>query len=601
MKQMPTWRLSLELGRSRPWLTLSHALLWTIIHMSPLLTGLIALLFFDTLTGDADPPGGTTGLVLLLVAFGAVQVLFIFAAGYAETLMRFVMSGLLRRNLLAHVLRRPGAAALPFSIGETLNRFRDDAHEAEDNLDWVADVIGSGLFAIVAFVILLSVDARITLIVFLPMLAIIVIARQASDALRRRRAASSQATSQVSGAIGDIVSAVQTLQAAGAEARAVAHFRTLNQRRRTTMLADRVLTQVLGAITANTVAIGTSAIMLLAADNLRDGSMSVGEFVLFVSYLAYIASFTDSFGRFLAQYAQTGISYQRMGAMLGGAPHSVLVEPHGLHLRGPLPDLQQPARTTLDRLELLETRGLTYRYPESGRGIEGVDLCLPRGSLTVVTGRIGSGKTTLLRTLLGLLPSEGGEIRWNGQTVVDPAGYLVPPRAAYTAQAPRLFSDSLRNNILLGLPDDADLLAGAIHGAVLEDDLRMLEAGLDTRVGSRGVRLSGGQLQRAAAARMLARDAELLVIDDLSSALDVTTERELWQRLFDELDITCLAVSHRRAVLRRADHIIVLHEGRVVAEGQLDGLLSSSAEMRALWHDASDLDSAPESEAYDGC
>src|SRR5690606_18958907 len=103
---------------------------------------------------------------------------------------------------------------------------------------------------------------------------------------------------------------------------------------------------------------------------------------------------------------------------------------------------------------------LTYRYPETGRGIEGIDLTLPRGSFTVVTGMIGSGKTTLVRTLLGLLPHEAGEIRWNGKVVEEPADFFVPPNSAYTAQIPRLYSDKLRSNILLGLDEETGTASG---------------------------------------------------------------------------------------------------------------------------------------------
>ncbi|MDP6360960.1 MAG: ABC transporter ATP-binding protein, partial [Planctomycetota bacterium] len=123
----------------------------------------------------------------------------------------------------------------------------------------------------------------------------------------------------------------------------------------------------------------------------------------------------------------------------------------------------------------------------------------------------------------------------------------------------------------------------AVRLAVMEKDLEEMELGLDTTVGAKGVKLSGGQIQRAAAARMFVRDSELLVFDDLSSALDLDTESALWKRLFERKEATCLVVSHRHIALSRADHIIVMKDGRVEAEGDLESLLDDCDEMKKLW------------------
>jgi ATP-binding cassette subfamily B protein len=293
-----------------------------------------------------------------------------------------------------------------------------------------------------------------------------------------------------------------------------------------------------------------------------------------------------------------------MVRLLQGASPEILVEPGPIYLAGELPQVPYIPKTDAYRLKELAVAGLTFRHPDSGRGIRDINLTLKRGSFTVITGRIGSGKTTLLRSLLGSLPRDAGEIRWNGESVESPASFFVPPRSAYTAQVPRLFSSTLRENLLLGLPEDKVNLSDAIHSAVMEQDLQELESGLDTLVGPKGVKLSGGQIQRSATARMFVRNPELLVFDDLSSALDVETERTLWERLFAGRDKangggadtrnapTCLVVSHRRAALRRADHIIVLKDGKIEAEGPLNTLLATCEEMQRLW--AGDLGGAAE-------
>jgi ATP-binding cassette subfamily B protein len=426
-----------------------------------------------------------------------------------------------------------------------------------------------------------SIDFWITVGTFVPLTLIIYVSQRLGARARRYRQASRSATAQVTGMIADMFHATQAIKVAGAEERVIARFRDVNERRRETMVRDRLLLQVVDALGHGSADVGMGLVLLLAASSLLNGDLTVGDFALFAAYLDPATHLMRIIGRLLTRYRQVGVSTQRMGAIMRGLPPGAVVEHRRIYLRRPHP--APPPLQPAVALRQLEARGLGYQY-EGGGGIADVNLTLWAGSFTVVTGRIGAGKSTLLRCLLGLLPLQEGEIWWNGARVDDPTHFMVPPQVAYTAQAPRLFSATLRENILLGLPAESVDLDQAIYQAVMEHDLGGMEQGVDTVVGPRGVRLSGGQIQRAAAARMFARRPQLLVFDDLSSALDVETERTLWERLFALPERpACLVVSHRRAALRRADQILLLENGRITERGTLAGLLSGSEAMRALW------------------
>lgn len=447
----------------------------------------------------------------------------------------------------------------------------------------LVDAPGFILFAAAAMFIMLRIDPTITVAVLAPMLLSVLFARALQGPIRNVRRRLREATSRVTDFIGEMMGSVQAIKIAGREDSAMERFRQLGETRRKAALRDSLLTESFRSVSDNMVSIATGIMLLLAAGRMQEGRFTVGDFALFMAYLPYLTGIMTFIGNMLVEYRRAGVAFERLDKLLVDAPPLQLVQPANLMLKGPAP-AYEPGNTKRQPLERLEVRNLTCLYPGSQTGVHDVSFALERGSMTVITGRVGSGKTTLLRALLGLLPLEQGEVKWNGVKIDDPASFLVPPHAAYTSQVPKLFSDSLLNNLVLGRRLQDGELGQAIELAVLERDIDRLDQGLDTQVGSRGLRLSGGQVQRSAAARMFLRDAELLVFDDLSSALDVETERQLWQGIDEAGGATCLVVSHRRAALERADQIVVMEGGRITARGTMAELERASPAFRELWN-----------------
>jgi len=530
--------------------------------VAPLTLGLATRAFFDRVAGDDAGPVWIA--VALIAGVQAGEVLTELAVGRTWSGFCYETHTLLQRNTLAGILRGFGRFGLPVPAGDAISRFRDEPPSITmGSMDGVADLVGRGLFALVGGAVMWRIDPVLTLAAFAP----VVVSSAVSDALGTRSAvhaaAARESTGRLTAFLGELVGANLAVRVAGAAPHVVRRLAEISDTRRRLSLRDRVFAETVNSMNLHLVHVGTGVVLLLGAGKIRSGAFSVGDFALFVVFLDQLTYLPAEIGRVLTELKRTRVSIDRLHALMPGEPRDAVVAPAPIHVRGPLPPVPPPPAA--DPLERLDVVGLTCIHSSSARGVVDVSLSLERGSFTVVTGRIGSGKTTLLHAVLGLLSRDAGEIRWNGTQVEDPAAFLVPPRASFTPQVPRLFSETLRANLLLGRPADDQTVDAAVRAAVLDDDVAALGAGLDTIVGRRGVKLSGGQIQRAAAARMFLRDADLLVLDDLSSALDVTTETELWRRLLARRgEVTCLIVSHSPIALANADQVVVLDDGRAV-------------------------------------
>ncbi|MGQ7297212.1 ATP-binding cassette domain-containing protein [Quadrisphaera sp. KR29] len=254
-------------------------------------------------------------------------------------------------------------------------------------------------------------------------------------------------------------------------------------------------------------------------------------------------------------------TWLRAASELAGRADLVALPPSVDLVTGAAPAPEPAGRVPLQRLRL---EGVTAVHDDGTVGVRDVSLEVEAGSLVLLVGRVGSGKSSLLSSLVGLVDHEGS-IAWNDTEVGDPQLFLRPGQVAHVAQVPRVLSGTFTDNVTLGHERGSVALGSAIRDARLDRDVREA-GGTGALVGHRGVRLSGGQVQRLALARALATEAELVVADDVSSALDARTELELWSAL-RERGATVVGCSAKRSALALADVVVVLEDGRVAATG----------------------------------
>ncbi|MFG1895304.1 ATP-binding cassette domain-containing protein [Micromonospora zamorensis] len=372
--------------------------------------------------------------------------------------------------------------------------------------------------------------------------------------LERAARATVAARAAFATALVSALSAARTVKLAGATTAVLRHLAGLDVLR-----SDRQRREISVQVWARSTPSVASGLLPIGAWALYlSGSLSAGAVLVAVSTLGAARWFAWTTASLISQLPSARVWTRRTAAMTGVSAYSAGVSAVDL-AAGTAPAPTPPPRHPLRRLEL---RGFGVVHSDGTVAVRDVDLTVQRGQLVLVVGPVGSGKSSLLRALAGIV-HHTGELAWNGDPVTEPELFLRPNQVGYVGQLPRVLSGTVADNIALGHEVDA---AGAVSTAQLDHDLAAAGGGLGLLIGHKGTRLSGGQLQRLALARALAPRTELLVADDVSSALDVTTELALWQALRDH-GVTVVGSTAKRAALVRADHVVVLLGGQVAAQG----------------------------------
>jgi len=552
-----------------------------------LVGGLVALLTVDLL--QLGIPRLVKRAVDLLAQGAASQLalaqsalaIFLLALGIAgcRFVWRYLILGfsrLVERDLRAGFFRHLLTLDRPFfqkkSVGAIMALATNDlaAVQLAGGMGLVA-CADAAIMGIAALACMAYISPSLTLIAVIPMPLLALLTRVLSARLHRRFLKVQEQFSLLTEFARSTITSIRLLKAYTQEVVQAEEFDHLG---RQYQLDNIRLARVHGTLFPISGLVGNTSLLLAIFFGGRlviGGAITVGDFVAFISYL-YLLTWPMMAVGWVTNLFQRGLtSLGRLNEVMEARPT----------LADPVQPVAFPAGPTE-----ISLRRLNFRYEgQEQSALAGVSCVIRAGEIVGLVGRSGSGKSTLCHLLARQYPVADGEIFLNGVDINRLSLASVRERVAYVPQDVLLFSDTVAANIAFGNPTASQEQVEAAAGICrIHEEILGFSEGYQTRIGEKGVKLSGGQRQRIALARALLLDRSLLIIDDSLSAVDLETEQEIISGLVTFLPgRTCLIVSHRIAPLREAARIMVLEEGRLLAQGSHAELLAASPFYRTMY------------------
>ena len=482
----------------------------------------------------------------------------------------------LRRDLFAHLMQLQPSFYAVHKRGDIVSR-------AANDISWVRTLVGFGGLQVInvtmAVVLtgwkMVSLSPRLTLMALLPVVVGAVIVQWAVRRLFYLARRSQEQLGEISEHVLGSLQGMAAIQGFVAEEAFIERFETRNREWLRTSMWLAVIRSTALPLLVLAGGVAMFALIAVGGPMVLAGTLTVGELAAFTALLAVFLPPLRSMGWMMSVIQRGRAALERIFELVD-AP---VERPEGGVGRV----------TEAGRGSTIEILDLSFAYPDEPQRdvLEGLTTTIPSGSMIGLFGRTGSGKSTLLRLLARVYNPPAGTVFADGVdlTTIDLESWR--RRLSVVPQRPFLFSDGIASNVALEADPDVERIARSVDMAALGSDLEALPDGLQTVVGERGIMLSGGQRQRVALARGLYRDCDLLILDDVLSAVDHQTEAQLVETVAAltrrPQAPTVLIASHRLSALRHCDSVLVLDGGRLVDHGTHGELIERPGIYRETW------------------
>ncbi len=466
-----------------------------------------------------------------------------------------------RRDLFAHLTRLDAEFFRKERTGDLMTRMSSD-------LTIVTDAIGQGLLQglrtgaalLFASIVMVWINPKLALLIFSLYLPIIIFFFLVLNVMRDRQKALQEQVSDVSNFAQESFSGIRCIKGFALEKRRTGLFETLNRGLIRKTIQLQTARQLLWPLMAFWFSIGTLLLLFVGGRQIIRGTVSVGVIVQFLQYLLYMQWPLLSLSWTMSLMQRGRVSWRRI-----------------LELFEREPKIADSAQTDSGITELdgsIEWRDVSLEI-DGARRLHHISLSIPAGKTLGITGPTGSGKTLLISLVARLMDVSEGSLAVGGHSVRTIPLDVLRRHIGFAAQEPVLFSRTLEHNIAFGVASPGkDIVGWAADIAHLQSDVAEFPEHYQTVLGERGVTLSGGQRQRTSISRAVARRPQILILDDVLSAVDTQTEAAIMGKLQPVMkDRTCLFVSHRVSTLRYTDEIIVIEDGRITQRGTHDELV----------------------------